>query len=146
MYSEIKVTGYSADDKFANNLQSYVDFFGEGGFFENTSLTTEDAENIIKWVTIFEDKDILQDKIVKEYPELKEKAQRIIKKKYTGWSNLSKRLLTTKYYKDEETNIYKSILDLMRETDKNFMQILYEEKYKFEEMIKEINEEEDTSK
>ena len=146
MYSEIKVTGYSADDKFANNLQSYVDFFGEGGFFENTSLTTEDAENIIKWITIFEDKDILQDKIVKEYPELKEKAQRIIKKKYTGWSNLSKRLLTTKYYKDEETNIYKSILDLMKETDKNFMQILYEEKYKFEEMIKEINEVEDTSK
>ena len=30
---ELKITGYSAEGKFANNMQSYIDFFDENGIF-----------------------------------------------------------------------------------------------------------------
>lgn len=140
MYNEISVRGYSADGKFANNLQSYYDFFGPNGIFENTTYTEEDADQIIEWITIFEDKDILESKVRRNYPELNDKQiKNILIKKYTGWGNLSKKLLSTKYYKDKETEIYKSIIDLMNETDENFMQIINNDKYNFQQMIKDHN-------
>lgn len=148
MYNgELKITGYSADKKFANTMQSYLDFFGENGIFLTTDYTEVDAENIIRWVTIFEDKDILKEKIEKEYSNLSEdKVNKIIKLKYSGWGNLSKELLTTKYYKDKHTELPKSILDLMYETDKNFMQIINDDEYKFQDMIKEHNQTNKTEK
>lgn len=141
MYNgDINVTGYSADGKFANNLQSYVDFFSENGIFSGTEYKEDDAEQIIEWITIFDDKDILEDKIRKEYASLSDKQiKQIIDKKYSGWGSLSKKLLTTKYYKDKETGIKKSIIDLMYETDGNFMQIINNDEYGFQSMIKENN-------
>ena len=62
-----------------------------------------------------------------------------MQKKYTGWGSLSKKLLTEKYYKDPETELYKSIMDLMWETSENFMQILNNDKYGFQKMIGENN-------
>ena len=53
MYDEITVRGYSADGKFANNLQSYYDFFGPNGIFTNTDYTEDEADEIIEWITIF---------------------------------------------------------------------------------------------
>ena len=137
---DIRITGYSAENKFANNMQSYIDFFGENGIFEGTDYSIDDAEQIIEWVTIFEDKDILEKKVINVYSNLGDKKiQQILNKKYSGWGNLSKKLLTTKYYKDKETELYKSILDLMEETNENFMQILNNEKYNFQKMIQEFN-------
>lgn len=136
---ELDVKGYSADKKFANNLNTYIDFYGKDGFFSNTEYTKEDAENIIRWITIFEDKSILKTKILKEYPLLNNNIDKIVNKKYKGWSNLSKKLITLKYYVDKKTGLKKSILDLMYETDENFMQIINNSEYKFDEMINEIN-------
>ena len=147
MYDEINVRGYSADNKFANNLQSYYDFFGPNGIFENTDYTEEDADQIIEWVTIFDDKDILENKVRNFYKDLSDKKiKAILTKKYSGWGNLSKKLLSTKYYKDKETETYKSILDLMQETDENFMQIINNDKYNFQQMIKEHNNVKDNDK
>lgn len=143
----LRITGYSADGKFANNMQSYIDFFGENGIFANTNYEEDDAEKIIEWITIFEDKDILEKKVRKNYPKLSDnQIQKILRKKYTGWGNLSKKLLTTKYYKDKETELYKSILDLMYETDENFMQIINNDKYNFQKMIQEFNNIKDNKK
>lgn len=142
MYSNTidDVKGYSADHKFANDMKSYIDFFGEEGFFANTNYNIEDAERLIKWMTIFEDKDILERKVRREYPLLSNrKVQNILKKKYTGWGSLSEKLLTEKYYIDKESGVKKSIMDLMEETDKNFMQILNDEEYKFQDMIAHFN-------
>ena len=140
MYSNLSITGYSADKKFANNMSSYVDFFGENGIFVNTNYTIEDAETIIEYITIFEDKEILKRKVTKEYPELtEEQVKKICRLKYKGWSNLSKKLLTEVYYIDEKTNEPKNILTLMEETSKNFMQIITDKKYNFEEKINKIN-------
>lgn len=140
MEKDLRITGYSAENKFANTMQSYIDFFGESGIFENTNYNEEDAEQIIEWITIFEDKDILENKIRNSYKELNEnQVQKILSKKYKGWGKLSKKLLTTKYYKDKETELYKSILDLMEETNENFMQIINNDKYNFQKMIQEFN-------
>ena len=140
MYSEINVKGYSADKKFANNMQSYVDFFGKNGIFDNTNYNEENAEEIIEWITIFNDKEILESKLRNKYPDLTEnQVTKILRKKYSGWGELSRKLLTLPYYKDKETEVYKSIIDLMFETKENFMQIINNDEYKFQNMIKENN-------
>lgn len=142
-----RITGYSADSKFANNMQSYVDFFGENGIFAGTDYDLENAEELIEWITIFEDKDILEKKVRDNYSKLNEnQIKKVLAKKYSGWGSLSKKLLKTKYYKDKDTGLYKSILDLMYETDKNFMQIINDDKYNFQEMIKEFNDKEENKK
>ena len=142
-----RITGYSADSKFANNMQSYVDFFGENGIFAGTDYDLENAEELIEWITIFEDKDILEKKVRDNYSKLNEnQIKKVLAKKYSGWGSLSKKLLKTKYYKDKATELYKSILDLMYETDKNFMQIINDDKYNFQEMIKEFNNKEENKK
>ena len=142
-----RITGYSADGKFANNMQSYVDFFGENGIFAGTDYDLENAEEIIEWITIFEDKDILEKKVRDNYSKLNEnQIKKVLAKKYSGWGSLSKKLLKTKYYKDKATELYKSILDLMYETDKNFMQIINDDKYNFQEMIKKFNNKEENKK
>ena len=147
MFDEISVRGYSADDKFANNLQSYYDFFGPNGIFANTNYTEDNADEIIEWITIFDDKDILEKKVRNAYPDLDDnQIKKILNKKYSGWGNLSKKLLSTKYYHDKETNTYKSILDLMNETSENFMQIINNDKYQFQKMIQEYNNIKDTTK
>lgn len=141
--TELNITGYSSDGAFANNMQSYVDFFGENGIFNGTDCKEEDAESIIEWITIFNDKDILEQKVRNNYPELNDKQiQTILNKKYKGWGKLSYKLLNTKYYIEKDSNIKKSILDLMYETKYNFMQIINDEKYNFQNMINEINNQE----
>ncbi|MGN1371743.1 MAG: type II CRISPR RNA-guided endonuclease Cas9 [Candidatus Coprovivens sp.] len=145
--NDINVTGYSADGQFANNMQSFVDFFGENGIFESTSYNEEDADQIIEWITIFDDKDVLEKKVRKEYNELGEfSIKKIVSKKYSGWGSLSKKLLCTPYYKDRKSGISKSILDLMYETEDNFMQIINNDEYKFQGLIKEENVIKDTTK
>ena len=147
MYDEINVRGYSADNKFANNLQSYYDFFGPNGIFEGTNYNEDEADEIIEWITIFDDKDILENKVRNNYPALSDKqVKSILVKKHSGWGSLSKKLLSTKYYKDKETEVYKSIIDLMNETDENFMQIINNDKYNFQQMIKEHNKIKDNKK
>ncbi len=134
------IKGYSANKKFANNMKSYYDFFGENGIFEGTNYKEEDAEQIIKWRTIFEDNSILKTKIEENYPSLsKEKIKKILSKKYKGWSRLSEKLLKTKYYEDETDKSKNSIMDLMEKTDKNFMQIINDDKYNFQKMINQLN-------
>ena len=140
MYTNLDITGYSALEKFANNMQSYIDFFGDEGIFENTDYNLDDAEQIIEWITIFEDKSILETKIRKDYPKLTEnQVKLVISKSYKGWGSLSKKMLTTKYYKDKYTEVYKSIMDLLIETKENFMQIINNKEYNFQQMIKNYN-------
>ncbi|MCI9585036.1 MAG: type II CRISPR RNA-guided endonuclease Cas9 [Bacilli bacterium] len=140
MYNDFNITGYSALNKFANNMQPYIDFFGPDGIFENTNYDINDAEEIIEWITIFEDKSILERKVVQKYCELSDsKIRKILSKKYKGWSQLSRKLLETKYYEDKNEGTKKSIMDLMIETKLNFMQIINDKKYNFQKMIDKFN-------
>jgi len=144
--TDIKIDGYSADLKFANNMDSYIDFFGDNGIFKDTNLTIDDAEKIIELITVFEDKEILKEEITELYPNLLPKMNTILTKNYKGWSNLSRKLLETKYYYDEESNTFKSIMDLMWETTDNFMQIINNPQYNFQKFIQEENNQEEITK
>lgn len=134
---DLKIDGYSNDKKFANTMKSYYDFFGENGIFENTNYNVNDAEMIIKWITVFEDKNILLEKVKKAYPQIN--VNKIKNKNYKGWSNLSEKLLTGIVYNDKVDGTPKNIMDLMWKTEKNFMQIMFDKDYKFQEKINELN-------
>jgi len=138
-YLELNVKGYSAKDRFANNMQSYIDFFGDDGIFKGTNYKEADAEEIIRLITIFEDKKILKEKINANYKLDDQAINKILSKKYKGWSNLSKTLLTDIYYQDDITNEHKNIITLMTETEENFMQILNNRNYKFQDKIDKFN-------
>lgn len=141
MCNECDIKGFSADKKFANSMKSYVDFFGENGIFSNTPYIEKDAEEIIEWITIFEDKTILERKIRNKYDKLSETSiKNILSKRYAGWSELSEKLLENIKFRDSKTNAYKSIMDLMIETEDNFMQILNKKEYGFQEKIGELNQ------
>lgn len=121
----INVTGYSANDGFANNMKSYIDFFGDNGIFFDTSYNVKDAEQIIEWVTIFEDKSILKEKILNTYPNLNSsQINKILNLKYSGWSALSRKLLTEVYTWDNDIQQNCSIIDIMRNKKDNFMKII----------------------
>lgn len=137
---DINVTGYSSDGKFANNMQSYVDFFGENGIFKNVSYNEENADEIIEWITIFDDKDILEKKVRDKYVELNDNQIKfILSKKYSGWGSLSKKLLIGLLVRDKKTGISQNIMSLLSETEENFMQIINNDEYKFQDLIKENN-------
>lgn len=148
MYNgDINITGYSSDGRFANNMQTYIDFFGDNGIFNKTSYNEEDADEIIKWITIFDDKDILEKKVKDKYKELNDtQIKNILNKKYSGWGSLSKKLLTELLVKDKETGIHKSIMTLLSETDENFMQIINNDEYMFQDLIKKENIIKETNK
>ncbi len=147
MYSDFIINGYSAEKRFANSMKSYIDFFGEDGIFKDTGYIEEDADEIIRWITIFEDKEILKRKIQEKYKDLTNIGfKKLMTRKYKGWSNLSKLLLTNKYYYNEETDNHKSILDLLIETNQNFMQIINDKKYNFQKMIDDLNKVDTTKK
>lgn len=144
---DFHITGFSSDGKFANTMQSYYDFFGENGIFKGTTYQEDDADSIIEWVTIFDDKDILEQKVKTNYPELNEnQIKAILGKKYSGWGSLSKKLLTDFYTKDVKSGNSLNIMDLLYETDENFMQILNNDDYQFQKMIQEYNQIENISK
>ena len=133
------ITGYSSEEGFANNLKPYINFIKIFGF-DYVMNNQEIIENLIKWITIFEDKKILREKIKKEYPMFEETIlNKICNLKYKGWSALSKKLLTEIYYIDKTTKEQFNIMDLLETTNENFMQILFNKKYKFQDKINELN-------
>lgn len=134
---DFETSGFQGKDRFVSSMKSYIDFFGENGLFNNTDYDLNDAEDIIKDVTIFEDKELLRTRIERKYPELN--SSRICKLKYSGWSSLSKKLLDEIYYINPESKERKSIMDLLLETNENFMQILNNKKYHFQDEINKLN-------
>lgn len=145
---ECKVEGLQGDKKAASSLAPYIDFTNIFG--EINPSNRQIIENIIEWLTVFEDKKIVESKIKKEYPQIeknKEMLEKIIKlkTKYKGWARLSKRLLDEIYI----INSYQrkmTIIDILKEKDSNFMQIINDKKLGFDKIIKKENKLENNTK
>ena len=133
VYSEItSITGLAEVDKFMSNMTSYIDMENILGEINETNI--EMVENIIEWITIFEDKKILKRKIKKEYNLEDNIINQLSKKNYSGWSRLSKRLLVgLKSYDDG-----KNIMEKLQTSKDNFMQIINNDKYGFNKQIEEL--------
>lgn len=132
LYTEINsITGFAQENKFASNMSAYIDMSKILGQINDENI--EMIEKIIEWITIFEDKKILKEKIKVEYNLEPEIIKKLAKLKYTGWSRLSKKLLTGLKAVDDG----KSIMEKLESTKENFMQIINNDKYGFNKQIEE---------
>lgn len=131
-----EISGLSDKAGFNSSMSAYIDFVQKIGLtfdLDTSSDTYQMVENLIKWVTIFEDKDILKEKILCEYGSKlsEEQINKIVKFKlnYSGWSSLSKKLLTEIKSHPKDSEFGKSIIELMRTEKANFMQLISSEKF-----------------
>lgn len=128
------ITGFQKEDEFASSLTSYIDFTKLLGKVDDSNR--EMIETIIEWITIFEDKDILKSKLNNLESLTEQQKNEILKLKYSGWSKLSRKLLTEIKYTNEYNKSY-NIMDLLRDMEDNFMQIITDKKYGFDKIIQE---------
>lgn len=95
----IEISGLTDDKTFMSSLRSYRDMMKLFNIEKIEDITTSQEkmfENLIRYITIFEDKNILKEKIKVEYGTVipEDIIKELVKKKYPGWSSLSKKLLT----------------------------------------------------
>ncbi|GEP84191.1 CRISPR-associated protein, Csn1 family [Staphylococcus piscifermentans] len=127
---KVKVFGTQNESKFATKLSTYNDM---KSIFGSVESRRDMIEQLVLWITIFEDKAILKEKIQEKYPNITEnQLSQIIKLNYSGWGRLSEKLLT------EEVN-NRSVIDLMYNTENNFMEIITDKTLGFVEFIKNSN-------
>ena len=126
------IEGLQDGEKFMSDMASYIDMKNILGKLGEENY--EECENIIYWITIFEEKKILKRKIQKEYKNLtEEQVNRLVKLRYTGWSRLSKKLLVGLKSNDGET-----IMEKLTRTKFNFMQIINNKDFGFGKQIEEL--------
>ena len=132
---EYKIEGYQGDKQFANSMGSYIDFKKILGSVDVRNLDM--IEEIVYWLTVFEEKSIVKRKMIQKYSDkLSEKQlSRILDLKYDGWGRFSKKFLTGIYgdYYGEK----KTIMDVLKEDNKlpNLMQIINKKEFGFNEII-----------
>lgn len=117
-----EVTG--VDDRIKTVLKSRHDF---ARFLDRTGDYAL-AEQIIRSIVVFgEDKKMLRRWLKKNVPDLEEDDLRYFcKLKYEDWGNLSETFLTG-IYTPVEYGEAKSVMDMLRETNLNLMQLLSKE-------------------
>lgn len=144
-YKNPSIIGLTDKEKFNSSLSTYLDFkkiFGEE--FVNDKNNQAQLEELVEWLTIFEDKKILKLKLTNSSSNYSEnEIKRISNMRYQGWGRLSKKLLCdlkveTKTKNQHQSALY-SILDLMWDTNRNFISVLKADKYNFEDKIQNYN-------
>ncbi|MBU3193414.1 type II CRISPR RNA-guided endonuclease Cas9 [Clostridium algidicarnis] len=132
---DCKIEGLQGYKKANASLAAYKDFKDILGNIDENNMKM--IEEIIYWITIFEDKKIIKRKIISKYPEIaedKKNLNKILNLKYTGWSRLSEKLLNGIYIEDQFG--YKTtIIKKMKKSNMNFMQIIKDEKLGFDKKI-----------
>ena len=130
------ISGTAKDKSFTSSRKSYIDFTQKVG----VSITPKNQraiEEIIKWITLFEDKKILAKKLQK-YSDIFDDNQlrAILKLNYSGWGRLSCELLDgiTAHTPYGEL----TVIETMRSSKDNFMQIIQSDRYEFKKIIDDI--------
>ncbi|MBR2041484.1 MAG: type II CRISPR RNA-guided endonuclease Cas9 [Oscillospiraceae bacterium] len=126
MTEEDEISGI--DDRIKSSLKSYHDFK-----LIIEEIGEEAVESIIENILVFgDDKKMLKNWIKKNFPTLEKKdIEYISRLKYKDWGNLS-RVFLTEIYSPDENGEAKSIMDMLRSTNENLMQLL-SSNYKFAE-------------
>lgn len=126
------ITGLADEENFNSNMASYIDM--KNIFGEINEGNYEQCENLIYWITIFEEKKILKRKIKKEYPNIsEEQIKKILKLNYSGWSRISKKMLVGLKSYDGE-----NIIEKLEKTSLNFMQIINKKEFGFAKRIEDL--------
>ncbi len=130
------------DGDFHTSMSTYVAFKEIVG--DIVDLQPQLCEEIIERITITSaDKGRLEQILKAKYGKIltAEQIKKLKGLNYVKWGKLSAKLLTDFYTAQccSETGELLSILEVMRQTNKNFMQIIHE--YGFEKAIREYNDE-----
>ena len=109
------VTGYQSDDGFACALSSYNKFRRILGYVDERNEKM--IEDIIYWLTVFEDKDIVKRKMNKQYADKlsDEQLKKILKLKFKGWGRYSAKLLN-----GIKGDMGTTIIEMLEDTDERF--------------------------
>lgn len=140
--------GTQKEGEFASSMKSYCDFRRILGRDFDSYEDYEMVEQLILWVTVFENKKILKRKINQTYgPEglqvlTADQVNKISKLRYTGWSNLSREFLTE--LKVDYNGRKLSIMGALRGgtgRPLNLMEVLKKDYLGFDELLEEVNAE-----
>lgn len=136
--SNDEITGTQQETKFASSLSAQIDFEAMG---LSADTHREMIEQIIKWITLFEDKKILKSRLQSLGEALTpEQVKACLKLRYSGWGRLSRKLLDGMR---EDCGQFGSctVMDIMRQHGSSFMQIIDSNEYPFKKRIAEIQKE-----
>lgn len=130
--TENDISGTQELGKFTASLRTRYDLEKHG--FTVNDQTTEQLETLVRWSTIFEDRSILKKLIQEKYPDVTDtQLSFLVQRRYTGWGRLSEKLLTGVL--GEYENQPATIMEVLRATNENFMQVLNNPQYHFQEKI-----------
>lgn len=137
--SERTLTGTQKETAFASSLSSWIDFTTIFGEINDTNYDM--IEEIILWLTLFTEKEIVERKIRNTYPLVTDVQVNKITKlisKYKGYGRLSRKLLDGIV---DQTDYRKTIIEHLREKPDVFMRVLNDPDYDYKSAIeKEIQE------
>ncbi|MEG1946824.1 MAG: type II CRISPR RNA-guided endonuclease Cas9 [Lachnospiraceae bacterium] len=115
------------DQNFKSSLSSYLDFKSVIGERIDLFEYQQMAEQIILWIVLYgEDKKLVRGRVKKTYSKLlsEEEQKKICNLKYAGWGRLSRTFLTELTGAEVETGECQSIIQALRNTQNNLMQLL----------------------
>lgn len=121
----VDVTGM-VDNEFKASLQAEIDFKQILNKEHLSDSDKEMAESIIHDITVFADqKALVKNRIKSKYPSLtQEQVKELLRLSYKDWGNLSRELLTEIEGTDPATGEVRTIMQALRETDRNLMELL----------------------
>lgn len=141
LLGEIKIEVITGiDGEFRAALDSYHQLKAIIGTKVNTELRM--TEDIIRNVLIFgEDKRLLKQRLKNQYGDklTDEELKKITKLKFSSWGNFSEKLLSGIESVNKETGEVLTIIRMMWETQKNFMELMSSE-YDYRNEIQKHNE------
>lgn len=131
-----EITGYQKEKAFSSSLAPWIDF--KEIFDEINDSNYDLIEKIIEDMTIFNEGSILKERLKKAYNLDQNKAKKIMKLKYSGWSRLSKKLING-IRADNKFGSSVSILDVMKESHMALMEIINDQDLGFKQIIEKEN-------
>ncbi|MBO4547893.1 MAG: type II CRISPR RNA-guided endonuclease Cas9, partial [Abditibacteriota bacterium] len=141
-WATVRITGTSKPDRFLAQMLAWKDFGAILGGI--TAYDKPMIEKLVLWITLFEDKRVLREKIVCSYGSRlsEEQINKICKLSYKGWGSISGTLLTDIKGYDQSENARSreicSVIDQLRMSNHNLMEIINYPSY--EKSVKEFNE------
>ncbi|MDO5096934.1 MAG: type II CRISPR RNA-guided endonuclease Cas9 [Peptostreptococcaceae bacterium] len=136
---DTEITGIDGD--FKTSLTSHIQFrkiMGKERFTDTEKIMIE--EIIADSLYFGEDKKLLSKRIKEKYNNLSEEQLKAITKlKFSGWGRLSREVLTEVENVNRETGEITSIIEMMRETNYNLMELL-SASFGFKDSIEKYNQ------
>ena len=130
----LAIEGFSNERGFNSSRKSYIDFTQKIGV-EITLDNQQAIEEVIKWITLFEDKKILAKKLRNKYSDMfsEEQISKILRLNYSGWGRFSRKLLDGIAIQNQDGKL--TVIGAMRQYKDNFMQIIQGDQYEFKKII-----------